>query len=85
MPEGLAIRQPYEEQDSTKYYCDACGKLRTDPECGTWLALTVEVSVDNPIYWNFAQRMMGPYDLNRRYNICWECYLRSLGIKPNAA
>ena len=32
----------------------------------------------------YLQRQLGSYKMNRTYNVCIECWMRSLGIKPDA-
>jgi hypothetical protein len=65
--------------------CDACGIDMTPPEQG-WTAPAVmsftfneaeDASVEMKAY---NRRMIGRYEVNRTYNICWECLLGALGI-----
>lgn len=30
----------------------------------------------------FIQKQLGEYKLNHCYDICWECWFKSLGVKP---
>ena len=32
----------------------------------------------------FLNKQFGVYDINKEYNICYECWLRSLGVKPDS-
>lgn len=33
---------------------------------------------------SFLNKQFGAYDINKEYNICYECWLRSLGVKPDS-
>lgn len=65
--------------------CAVCGKDMTQPNGGRtvgielWVETTGETS---PAMRKHLQEQLGPYDLDRRYSICWECWMRSLGVKP---
>lgn len=61
--------------------CDACGKNMTDENGQSVIGVSLEFRVEPPNNTSFAKAQMGPYEINRAYGICWECWLRSLGVK----
>ncbi len=67
--------------------CDVCGKsLMIDGTrySGIDLTLGIDVKSESPEWREAAQALLGPYELGRRYSVCWECWLRSLGVPPDA-
>ena len=62
-------------------FCDSCGKnLTSDSESLVGMSLELKQSIKNKR--GFTQKQMGPYVLGKTYRVCWECLLRSLGVKP---
>ena len=58
--------------------------LKTSAEEGmqfTGQQMTLEVKITPPTK-EFIQKQLGEYSINRSYRICWECWLKSLGVKP---
>jgi hypothetical protein len=74
-------------------YCDVCGKNMTYRHLGTTTgelaykdtthtATGMQVIMrcnDNSLK-EFYQKQLGPYKLDKQYNICYECLLRRLGV-----
>jgi len=47
----------------------------------TGYAFSVNIQTDSPSP-DFIQKQLGEYKVNKRYKICWECWFKSLGMKP---
>jgi hypothetical protein len=64
--------------------CDACGKNMMDENRATSEAMTVIVhdGAESDTERRFLQHQLGPYQMERKYEVCWECWLKSLGVKP---
>jgi len=64
--------------------CDACGKdLTMKKGCNVIMqSLSAVSEKDDPENVAFMKAFMGPYDVDRIYNICGECVLRAYGVKP---
>lgn len=69
--------------------CDVCNKdLERQPhEAGSGpfvmnAVIGVQISIRMPPDDAYMQRQMGPYSHNKEYNVCYECWLRSMGVKP---
>lgn len=69
--------------------CDACGKSMTfdnGSETGlTVIGISLQLNVketSQPGYKAFIQKQLGPYLPDHNYNVCWECWLRSIGVVP---
>lgn len=67
--------------------CDACGKDMTMPNKEvTLIGIQVEVltneTVGKPLCQWYAEQV-APFELNRRYAVCFACWLRSLGVRPD--
>ena len=65
--------------------CNMCGKEMTSPDDFTMRGMTIHISAGHEaseadVAW--AQKQMGPYKLDHDYEICLECWFRSIGIKP---
>ena len=63
--------------------CDVCDKSMYDEDSGTNLigmSITINclIGLEVPFY----QKQMGDFKLGRQYNVCCECWLKSLGLKP---
>jgi hypothetical protein len=71
-------------------FCDVCGKDMTyhqeQNETLGWsgetsyIGVQISVSSEIPEMKEFFQKQLGPYELNKQYNICYECWLKSLGV-----
>lgn len=69
----------------TDTFCAACGKDMVDPETGTLLvgvSLKLRIGDYGTFSKGFIEEQFGQYRDNTTYNICWECWLKSLGVKP---
>lgn len=74
---------------SEQLLCSACGKDMSVPEeesnqvvlssCLSPGCLTI--SFDH-LTDDIAKIQLGPYATKTSYSICWECVLKTLGIKP---
>ena len=66
--------------------CDVCGKNLSMPgETKTGVSmfsLAAKTDIDTPEAVVFMECFMGPYEVERTYNICGECVLRAFGVKP---
>jgi hypothetical protein len=70
--------------------CDACGKdfeRREDESLGEYriIGISIEIGGTNTttdVDIKYLSRQMGPYELGTTYSVCYECWLRSLGVKP---
>jgi len=65
-------------------YCSACGKDMTDPETGnsmTGCGFKLRI-VDTTFPVDFVQKQMGEFVIDKEYNVCFECWLKSVGFKP---
>lgn len=70
-------------------YCDVCGKDMTYhyPETQehkgtvrTLIGMNIVVHRDHDHLTEFCQKQLGPYELGKQYNICYECVLKALGV-----
>ena len=60
--------------------CSVCGKdLEFNGVNTITLQVVIESDEDSDLT-EFMQQLAGPYKLDHEYNICPECYLRSLGV-----
>ena len=69
--------------------CDVCGKNMVDDDGTELIGATFKfqdaIVSDHPRKERkrvFYQRQLGPYQEGRTYECCWECMLKSYGIKP---
>ena len=66
-------------------FCSVCSKDMTDEDdtsiIGT--SLTFSAIPGSPKI-AFMEKQVAPYKLNKQYYICWGCWLRSLGVKPDS-
>ena len=65
--------------------CDSCGKILEKKESGlssTAIPIYVRTAGCSEEVAAHLQEQLGPYEINRIYQVCWECQLRSLGVKP---
>lgn len=64
--------------------CDVCLKEMTSPTGETVIGISLSLySKANDIEYNdFLKKQFGKYELDRSYNVCGECWLKSLGIRP---
>ena len=74
--------------DEQECYCDVCEKDMVDPETGTIMAgikLTTG-PINSFTSKEVLSKQLGPYWIpgqdHAEFNICWECWLKSLGVKP---
>ena len=63
--------------------CDVCGKSLYDPvnnstQIGIQITINVNPENDN----SFLQKQMGNFILGKAYKACCECWLKSIGFKP---
>jgi len=66
-------------------HCDVCGKdLMMDDLKTSLMGALVQVRIlkdQSPEYIAFVQRQLGPYETGREYAVCFECLIRSFGIR----
>lgn len=63
--------------------CDACGRLLTVQSTGTSLiGMQIEIRSMVSSVGTELKKLVAPYEINRQYNVCFPCLLKSLGIKP---
>lgn len=65
-------------------YCDVCNKNMVDKNGARVEAVNLIFTIDTTngiISKEFLQKQLGPYEINREYHICIECWIKSLGIK----
>ena len=63
--------------------CDVCGKSLQNPENGSCLiGIGISVNAETEASKDYYQKQLGKYKLGKAYNICFECWLKSLGAKP---
>ena len=75
--------------------CASCGKNMTNPDgSNSVIGMSINLSnyeaptnegvwmSDNEETRAFLQKQLGPYKLNKTYNVCFECLLSSLNVKP---
>ena len=66
--------------------CDACGRNCTDKKGVSTFGLAISVkdtSLGISVGKSFLKKLLHPYEINRVYNVCFACLLRSMGIKPS--
>jgi len=69
----------YVEED----YPGTKGPLRTTPDRLIGISIIVQQpSHDDRKGETYLQRQLGPYQIGKAYCVCYECWLRSLGVKP---
>lgn len=65
--------------------CAVCGKDMTQPGGGRTVGIELSMETNeetSPAMRQHMQEQFGPYKLDHKYAICWECWMRSLGVKP---
>lgn len=66
--------------------CDTCGKNMTMPNGVSFSGIQIRVGIggatDGPDRQWYAEQM-APFELDRTYNICFPCWLHSLGVRPD--
>lgn len=62
--------------------CDVCGRDLTLKSGGTLIGIEIEVSCLEEVAYASYTKAMKPYELDKKYRICFPCWLKSLGIKP---
>ena len=71
------------QRKGKEFPCDTCGKEmyneKTDCKCA---GISMSYYDSNKGNKKFTKRFLGDYKPNRSYNVCWECWLKSLGVKP---
>lgn len=65
--------------------CDVCGKELIIGTCACFavrIAFQIGIPGRQGVRWKTAlDQSFGPYDPEKIYHICCECWLRSLGVK----
>lgn len=67
-------------QDKSKHYCSVCNKLMTDDKGETAICLSMNIT-GKGFDKEFMQKQIGNYKYGM-YIVCWECYMKSVGIRP---
>ena len=66
-------------------FCSACGKNMQNPRTGAnTIGVSLNFRIDKEEDQVFVEHLMSPYKLDplKIFNICYGCWLKSLGIKP---
>ena len=68
--------------------CDVCGKsleyINADGSTCSVQGMNISIQISDGIMKaGEAERIMYPYEPNREYIVCYPCWLKSLGIKPD--
>lgn len=81
-----------EKKQPAHVCCDACGKdMRSDTLDTTMIGMSALVDEVDPkdeqsaLRKVFLQKQLGDYEIGRKYNICWECMLKAMGVQPRWA
>ena len=65
-----------------KFYCAACEKCMTPENGASMIGVSLQIYGDEDEKFNeFLQKQLGKFKINHTYNICYECWLTSLGVK----
>lgn len=75
------------KNENNRPECDACGRylclaIGETVLVGMRISVIIDEKLDNEIKGWYTDQMY-PYEVNREYNICFPCWLTSLGIKPD--
>lgn len=69
--------------------CNICGKELSfkdkDKTYRTIIGMQATMTPDKKLSKKiivFMQKQAGKYKLGKEYNVCWECWLKSMGVKP---
>lgn len=63
--------------------CDVCGKeMEEDGKSMVGISLTFDPKGFDDYSLEFCQRQIGKYQMGKTYSVCWECWLKSLGVNP---
>lgn len=66
-----------------KKLCDSCGKkMEENGHSMIGISLTFKPQASDEYSLEFCQRQMGKYQLGKTYEVCWECWLKSMNVKP---
>ena len=72
--------------------CSVCGK-EVETKDGKFSLIGLQIIVSKDAIWNsdkadwdedkkqFVQKQLGNYEIGKEYNICFECWLKSMGVK----
>jgi len=85
----VGIKAAPEKDEPKEVFCDACGrsltrKGTTQALIGIRIGLYPSDSVDTAGYRKWAKNLFAPYDIDRAYNVCFACWLKALGVKPDS-
>lgn len=74
------------KNESNRPECDACGRYLRQANgetvlIGMQISVIVDEKLDDETKGWYTDQMY-PYEVNREYSICFPCWLKSLGIKP---
>lgn len=62
--------------------CDVCGRSMTTKDGTTLIGVSISLGYEGNSKWKRKVKKIYPeIDLNKSYNICYVCWLKSLGIK----
>jgi len=74
--------EPIGKDAVTPLPCDACDKNMRNMETGTtFVGMSIQ-TYSSPTEIEYLSQQLGPYKVDKTYNICLECLLKSLGVKP---
>lgn len=75
-------------QDTAPKYCDKCGKCVTDLKTGiSFVGIRFDLTIGDwhGLSGKFLRKQLGvfmPPDQNHvEYDVCWECWMKSFGIR----
>ena len=79
---NITINENVVEREIIPTYCAVCNKNVTNMETGiTYSGMSIQ-TYTSPKEDEFISKQLGPYEVGKTYNICVECLLKSLGVKP---
>ena len=63
--------------------CDACNKEFNSKYTAVGICISSDTTDNfNAVNVEELQKQFAPYELNKSYNVCYACWLKSLGVKP---
>ena len=83
MNDALAVEIPKIHHEPI--YCASCGKNTVSDngkESVCVVDAELQLSITDDKIKAFYQKQLGAYSLNKKYVVCWECWLSSMGCKP---
>ena len=76
------IVYPLLRENPSVNYCDVCGNEFPGDLDTMGVSIGMMTRHQDPAFNAAVARYMEPYKTNRIYQICFPCWLKSLGVKP---